>query len=401
MPATPRTDVPAAIPALTGGLGTVAGHPLHRAARPDTGFSADKLVPLTGTDEAPRAKRFTETLPVIDIAPMFGDSLFAQRRVAEEIGAAAREAGFLYVKNHGIATGLIEDAYVQAERFFSLSIEEKLECHIARSFNHRGYVPVTERGLYADEQGKRRYEAFDTALDLPDFVGGQPLLGPNVWPGVDGFQNQISAYYRAVGALGKVLCRAFELHLKPPANYFDQFMTKPTSQLRLIHYLENDDAIDEQDMNMGAHTDYECFTILHQYQPGLQVMNADHQWMDAPPIDGTFAINIGDMLEVWTNGAFKSTLHRVVNNGRERYSMPYFVATDYDAVIEPLPGKVSAQQPPRYDKLVAGQHLMGQLYRDFGYLRERHAKGALKLDFPIPQGNPFEQVTPSTPQMQA
>ena len=375
-----------------------AQHPISRSDLPaPKAFSKARVLPLEARRGAFGATRLgIQSLPIIDLSPMFGHNDALKRRVADEIGEAAREVGFFYIKNHSIEPGLIDSAYLQSERFFSLSSDEKLEFDIAKSRNHRGYVPVTERGIYADEQGKRRYEAFDMALDLPnddpDFVSGHALLGPNVWPRIDGFRDHIRTYYNAVSDLGKMLYRAFEFHLDLPCGYFDQLLTRPTSQLRLIHYLENNDRLDEKDMNMGAHTDYECFTILHQRQPGLQVMNTHGQWIEAPPIDGTFVINIGDMLEVWTNGAFKSNLHRVINNGKERYSMPYFASVNYDAVIEPLPTVTSRKNPQRYNKIVAGDHLFGQLLRDFSYLRERHSSGKLKIDFQIPQGNPFEQT---------
>ena len=101
-------------------------------------------------------------------------------------------------------------------------------------------------------------------------------------------------------------------------------------------------------------------------------------------------MNVGDMLEVWTNGRFRATLHRVVNDGRERMSLPFFVAADYNAVIQPLEGLVQFGQQPRYEPIVAGHHLLGQLMRDFPYLRERHARGNLHVPFSIPDGNPFE-----------
>ena len=340
----------------------------------------------------------SSSLPVIDIAPLFGSNNALKRRVADEIGEAARNVGFFYIKNHTIEPTMIDEAYAQAERFFELSLSEKLAYYIGNSRNHRGYVPQSERGIYADEQGERHYEAFDLALELPeddpDVLQGNPLLGPNVWPHLLGFKQRISAYYNAVSNLGQVLSQAFELHLGLQPGELQQYMTKPTSQLRLLHYLANNAPMTTTDMNMGAHTDYECFTILHQQKAGLQVMNANDEWMEAPPIDGSYVINIGDMLETWTNGAFKSTLHRVVNNGQERYSMPFFVAANYDAKIKPLTTVISDANPPKYNNIVAGHHLLSQLVRDFSYLRKRLETGRLKVPFAISNGNPFEQRSP-------
>ena len=85
--------------------------------------------------------------------------------------------------------------------------------------------------------------------------------------------------------------------------------------------------------------------------------------MDRSPVDGTLVVNIGDMLEVWTNGAFKSNMHRVANTGREQYSMPFFVAADYDAVIEPLHEFTSPAERPHYRRMRAGEHLTNRLLR--------------------------------------
>lgn len=313
--------------------------------------------------------------------------------MADALGDAAEHMGFCYIEGHGIDQRTIRNVYKQAERWFSNPLEQKLELYIGKSSNHRGYVPCSEQGVYADE-GARHYEAFDLALDLPaddpDVSQGHHLLGPNVWPSQTGFRETISDYYDRLSQLGRMMCGAFESYLQVPPGTLLEAMTKPTSQLRLLHYLGNGDIAQPRGMNMGAHTDYECFTILHQSAPGLQVLNASNQWIDAPPLDGTFVINIGDLLETWSNGQFRSTLHRVVNRGIERLSLPFFVAANYDAVIQPLDGIEPSERTCKYKDIVAGHHLLGQLLRDFPYLRKRHERGQLRLPFAMPNGNPFE-----------
>jgi isopenicillin N synthase-like dioxygenase len=324
---------------------------------------------------------------------MFTGTRRAKRKVAQALGSAAEEFGFLYVEGHGIAHGTIDSVYQQAATWFRQPLQKKLAHYIGRSRNHRGYVPQSEQGLYPDE-GARHYEAFDLGLDLPaddpDSQRAHYLMGPNVWPDQTGFRSTVGGYYDAVARVGQVMCEAFEIYLGLPKNTLTRAMAKPTSQLRLLHYLQNDGATPSTDINMGAHTDYECFTILHQARPGLQVLGTGGDWIEAPPLDGTFTVNIGDLLETWTNGRFKSTLHRVLNDGEERFSLPFFVAADYDAVIAPLSHLVPKGQRPAYQPIVAGHHLLGQLLRDFPYLRQRHARGLMPLPFSIPECNPFE-----------
>ncbi len=332
------------------------------------------------------------SLPVIDIDALAGNNVSARYAVAMRLGEACENIGFAYVEGHGISQDLIDDVYREAATWFARPLEQKLLYYIGNSDNHRGYVPQSERGQYADE-GERLYEAFDLALDLPcsdpDVQRGCYLLGPNVWPKEQPtFSTAVSRYYRDISAVGAAVTSAFELYLDLPAGHMGKQMSKPTSQLRLLHYLKHDS--ENGSAKMGAHTDYECFTLLHQTAPGLQVLNQHNRWIDAPPLPGTLVLNVGDLLETWSNGRLRSTLHRVINNGAERFSLPFFAAANYDAVIRPevLPAGEGGQD---YVPVVAGHHLLGQLLRDFPYLRTKHCRGELELPFAVPGVNRFEQ----------
>lgn len=337
-----------------------------------------------------------DVLPVIDLGPLRSGGSAGSKRVADEMGEAAREVGFFYVENHGIPPSLIESAYSAAESFFAQPDDVKRGYYIGDSLNHRGYVPFTEKGDYADEVN-RNYEAFDLALDLPhddpDYLAGNLLLGPNVWPELGGFQDRIGAYYAAISAVGLKICAALELHLDLPPGDLTKQMTKPISQLRLLHYVRARGTTESKSVNMGAHTDYECLTLLHQRQKGLQVMTRHDEWIDVPVKPEAFIINIGDMLEAWTNGAFRSTPHRVLNLSPERFSMPYFVAANYDTVIKPFPSLISPNNPPKYEGFNAGLHLERMLLRDFPYLRERRGERiwSVTTDHEGPVQNPFEK----------
>ena len=335
-------------------------------------------------------------LPLIDVGDLRGTDQRARARVADRIGAAARDIGFFRISNHGIALDQIEATYRMAERFFALPEPEKRQYYIGLSSNHRGYVPFTEKGDYQDEVN-RSYEAFDMGLDLPhddpDYLAGNRVLGPNVWPAVPGFKATVSHYYACVAALGRLVCGALELHLGLPAGTMTNHMTKPISQLRLLHYVRQATTLDATSVNMGAHTDYECLTLLHTRNPGLQVMTADGSWIDIPADPNVFVVNIGDMLEAWTNGLLRSTPHRVLNLCPERFSMPYFVAANHDTIISPFAQLVGPDNPPRYDPFTAGAHLERMLIRDFPYLRARRAAddGRLADGSGGIVTNPFEQ----------
>ncbi len=279
-----------------------------------------------------------EHLPLIDISGLESPDLSVRRRTAQELDHAARNAGFFYARQHGLSQALLRGLESAAAEFFALPELVKQRYYIGGSRNHRGYVPPGEEVFYAGSKDTK--EAFDLSLDLPesdpDYVSGNRLLGPNRWPEeVLAFQERVYAYYEAVTKLGCRLLRGFLLALDLPEDHFDQVLHKPPSQLRLIHYPFQAEASDTP--GIGAHTDYECFTILHATSPGLEVLNAKQSWVDAPPLPDAFVINIGDLLEVLSNGRWVSTAHRVRRVREERYSAPLFFNLDYDAEIAPSP----------------------------------------------------------------
>lgn len=322
-----------------------------------------------------------KSLPVVDISGLYSADRGARERVASEIGDAARDSGFLYVVGHPIASATRERLFEAAKAFFARSLDEKMRSYIGNSQSHSGYVPQGEEVFYGQKPDRK--EAYDVSLDIPaddpDVLSGRaPMLGPVQWPDDPEFRAAVGAYYKDVAALALTLFRGFALALDLPEHYFEAFLRKPPSQLRLIHYPYVEEAPADEP-GIGAHTDYECFTILWPTAPGLEVMNGAGEWIDAPPIEGGFVINIGDMLEAWTNGTFVATSHRVRKVREERYSFPYFSACDYHTVVEPLPQFVTPERPARFKPLVAGDHLLAQTAQTFEYMKRRIADGTFQL----------------------
>ncbi|WP_431240464.1 isopenicillin N synthase family dioxygenase [Mycolicibacterium aichiense] len=319
-----------------------------------------------------------QSVPVIDISGLRSADPADRERVAAELGAAARDVGFFYISGTPVGDELFDRLLEATKRFFALPVTEKMKSYIGLSNCHRGYVPVGEEGFYGDKPDVK--EAFDTALDLPaddpDHLAGNPMLGPNVWPDLPGFADTVTEYYQAVLGVGQDLLAAFAIALGEDPDTFTRHATKTPSQLRLIYYPHNPDAEDAQ--GIGAHTDYECFTLLKPTAPGLEVLNGAGEWIDVPPIPGTFVVNVGDMLELWTNGAFVATSHRVRKVKQERYSFPLFFNVDYHTVVQPLPQFVTADDESR-PALVAGEHLFAQTAQTFAYLRSRLDSGDLVL----------------------
>jgi isopenicillin N synthase-like dioxygenase len=335
------------------------------------------------------ATSFT-SVPIVDISGLRSADPAERERVAGQIGRAAREVGFLYVTGSGVDESRFERMLTATKEFFALPVEEKMRSYIGLSRCHRGYVPVGEEGV---ENGTPdRKEAFDTALDLPaddpDYLAGNPMLGPNSWPDLPDFTEAVTDYYDAVLEVGHLLLRAFAVALDEDPDVFSRHATKTPSQLRLVHYPYNPDARDG--LGIGAHTDYECFTLLKPTAPGLEVLNGAGRWIDVPPVEGTFVVNIGDLLELWTNGAFVATSHRVRRVVEERYSFPLFFNVDYDTEVKPLPQFAAADGRTR-PTLRAGEHLFAQTAQSFAYLRNRLDSGELVLPDGSLQLNQFGQ----------
>ncbi|HWN32784.1 MAG TPA: 2-oxoglutarate and iron-dependent oxygenase domain-containing protein [Pseudonocardia sp.] len=320
---------------------------------------------------------FTE-VPEIDISGLRSTDPGRRRQVVDRLGAASRDVGFCYLSGTGVAPELFAELLAVTRRFFALPLESKMRYYIGNSTCHRGYVPEGEE-VFSGGTADRK-EAFDTGLELPaddpDHLAGNPLLGPNQWPELPGFAAAVTAYYTAALDLGRLLLAAFARTLGELPESFQRYVTKPPSQLRLIHYPFDPDARDAQ--GIGAHTDYECFTLLRPTAPGLEVLNGAGEWIDVPPRPGAFVLNIGDMLETWTNGEFVATTHRVRKVREERYSFPLFFCVDYDTAVAPLPQFVRSDRPAR-PTVLAGEHLFAQTAQSFGYLKRRIAAGELTL----------------------
>lgn len=328
-----------------------------------------------------RAAPFHE-IPVIDFAPMLGGDPAARRRTAMQLRQAAIEVGFFYVRNHGVPESVIDALFDAGPAFFALPLTEKMKVHVRCSTNNSGYTPMLEENVNPAAKGDY-HEAYDMAAELapddPALNSGRSLYGVNIWPeSLPEFRQAMLEYNREVLKLGRAMFRAFALALEQDEHFFDPMITHPTCAQRIVYYPPQEGAIDADMIGIGAHSDYECFTILAQREvAALQVLNAAGEWITAPPIPGTFVVNIGDQMARWSNDLFSSTVHRAINvSGRARYSVPFFLGTNYDALIDVLPGCVSAEHPRKYQPVIAGAYVQSRLDATYGYRQPETAKAS-------------------------
>ena len=324
-----------------------------------------------------------EQLPVVDISGLYAEQASQRAHCAQALGEAARNAGFFYIKGHAIAQPLIDQLIASSQAYFAQPLAQKMKDYIGLSENHSGYVPQGEEQFYGASEPDLK-ETFDVGFDLGDLdlatqrAWQRPMLGVNRWTAAPGLKEAVKAYYQAAMELSRVLFQGFALALGLPEDSLIRHVNLPPSQLRLIHY-PYDAHLAQDRPGIGAHTDYECFTILLPTADGLEVQNGAGTWIDAPVIPGAFVINIGDMLEVFSNGRFVATKHRVRKVQQERYSFPLFCACDYDTVIAPLAACIDQDHPASYAPIVCGEHLYAQTIQTFHYLRNALAAGAIQL----------------------
>jgi isopenicillin N synthase-like dioxygenase len=281
-------------------------------------------------------------VPIIDLAPAMTGVASDRRKVAQAIGEACSRVGFFYIENHGISSADIAGIFRTAEDFHNLPLEAKMEVCVSNNGHFQGYLPGMTKSN--DQRvSQTMQEAFQIrrplAPDDPHLLAGTPLHGMIPWPSaMPDLQPRMMAYYHKVDALGRELLSLFELSLDLPQNTFGKFFRKDMNSLRLLHYPPQPPDGPGEIHGTRNHTDTDTFTILAQdMNGGLEVLNKDREWVAVPPIADSLVVNVGEILKVWTDGIFSSTVHRVINrSGRERYSIPFFLYPTYEEVISPI-----------------------------------------------------------------
>jgi len=313
-------------------------------------------------------------VPNIDISAFLRGDVEGTRRIAAEINRACEEIGFFFVSGHGVDQDLADLTFAQADEFFRQPDSAKLEIIQPEPSISRGYTPVAGESLSAS-LGKAApgdlKEMIDIGpIDVPDGeyytrAEAGAHFAANLWPSFsDQFRVVMEAYYRRMNRLANDLMAIFALALDLPTDFFFDKLDKNISALRLICYPEQFQAPIPGQLRSGAHTDYGTLTILRSNAAagGLQARHRDGYWVDIMPVEGSFIINIGDAMQVWTNDRWLSTLHRVVNPPGElaqtarRQSIVFFHQPNYDAVINTLPSCFGPGRPKKYQPVTFGEH---------------------------------------------
>jgi isopenicillin N synthase-like dioxygenase len=299
-------------------------------------------------------------VPCLDLSLFGAADLHSRRALASELDEACRHVGFFSVVGHGVADNLRTALFAQATAFFDQLLEAKLACAVTGSRDPRGY------GRFGGEA----QASANGAMTLPDLSESFSWGAEgNVWPALDGFAAVATAYRTACWQAIGVLSRLAALALGMEEEWFLPRVDGSMGTMRMNHYPALDFSPPPTQFRGGSHTDYGFLTLLASDDvPGLEIRDATGAWQSVMPPPGGLLVNIADLLARWTNGRWRSTWHRVVPPSGplphpRRLSVVCFSFPNRAAVVAPLPTCTSADDPARFEPVVAGDYLQERLNR--------------------------------------
>lgn len=295
-------------------------------------------------------------IPIIDFSAYDESNPDSLVAIGREVSLALTNIGFMAVTNIGINAALLRDVFSQSKQFFELPIPDKQALSYSSAKDNFGYQGVLE-------------ESLDPALPA-DIKETFTMRTPNNyankdrrWPSSDFKRTNIEFYEHAVSCANKVL-RVFAAALNVELNFFTKTVNNENVTLRLLHYPSVGSEVNENQLGAGAHTDYGVITLLFQDAVGgLEVQDSQGQWQGVDYVKDAIVVNTGDLMERWTNGKYKSTLHRVQPKigQQERYSVAVFIDPDSDTRVEVLQSCTSESNPAKYGAITAGEHIQSKL----------------------------------------
>ena len=296
-------------------------------------------------------------VPVIDFSAYDEARPETLTHLGEQVGRALTDIGFMSITNLGIRPQMLDDVFSASRNFFASDIEDKLRSGYISASENFGYP-----GLCQEHLDPQKPADLKETFTMRNVLNHSPA--DDRWPSKK-FRGLMHDFFAACldGAykMQRVLATALDLE----QDFFVRYHNGENCTLRLLYYPNSGvDKIQESQLGAGEHTDYGLLTLLFQDDVGgLEVLDADDEWQPVDYLEGAIVINSGDMLERWTNGRYRSTLHRVKPKigDRERYSIAMFVDPDSATPVDVLDSCVSEDEPARYDPITAGEHLQQRI----------------------------------------
>lgn len=309
--------------------------------------------------------------PVFDLSRFEQADVAGRKALGREVDEICRATGFLAVSGHSVPQAVIDAVWSKARAFFDQSAEMKEKVRAPYPGYPYGYLGSGAEAL-AKSKGADTPPDHGGPLSVPQGLTDPQALAfcyaETIWPeSPDGFVDAWKAYYAAMEDLAARIMRVFAVALDLPEDHFQPMIDRPISALRALNYPETDTPLAGQ-LRAGAHTDYGSLTILLP-QPGsggLQIFTPEGDWREVPPVEGAFVINIGDLMALWTNDRWVSTLHRVVNpdvgaaRSARRQSLAFFHQPNWLQEIACIETCLERGEAPRYQPVQSGPYLMGK-----------------------------------------
>ncbi|MFN3924132.1 MAG: isopenicillin N synthase family dioxygenase [Pseudarthrobacter sp.] len=285
-------------------------------------------------------------IPVLDLATARqADGSFSPDFIGQ-LRYATHNVGFFQITGYGAAPGQPEQLLDTIRRFFSLPLEERLKLDNRLSPHFRGYTRMGTEVTQGRADAREQIDYSPERQPVTDYPEDQPfwlLQGPNLWPdeSFPELRPVAMAWAELMSAVGMELLRGIAASLQLPEDYFEEpFQGSPAWMGKLVHYVGG--VVEAAgDQGVGSHADYGFVTLLLQDDVGgLEVLPPGAAaWVPVEPLPGALVVNLGEMLEVATEGYLAATIHRVQAPppGVDRYSVPFFWSPRLDAVIHPVP----------------------------------------------------------------
>lgn len=320
--------------------------------------------------------RAMSRIPLVDFSAAFSGDPRGHAKLAADLRDACANVGFFYLGNHGIPESVFAAQLDWTRKLFELPADQLESVSVAHSNCMHGFAGIGTQALDSDTPPDLK-ESFYIGVDMPEdhpyVKAGLPNCGPNQWPALPGFREQTEYYFSALNDLTRRLMRMLAVSLELDPHWFDAITAEPNNILRLLRYPLHPAGARANQLGAGAHTDWGGITMLLQDDTGgLEVRNAVGEWLRADPVPGTLVVNLGDMMQRWTNDLYVSNMHRVLNNasGRTRHSVAMFFSPDYYTRVECLPNCWSDERPPKYPPCTAGEYVAEKYRLTYGRAKE-------------------------------
>ncbi|KAF3229401.1 hypothetical protein TWF106_004318 [Orbilia oligospora] len=317
-------------------------------------------------------------IPTIDFSQFLNSDPETRLVISKSIVQAFRTYGFVSLTGHPIPLSEVSEAFKWTKLFFDLPSEVKsLAPHPPGFLHHRGYSHPGLEKVSNLTRGTDTDSSLSKTRGIPDIkesyeIGSEHYLEqPNIWIPQDvlpGFQEFMTKFYWSLAEFSAEIAKALALGIGlDDENYFEKFFTGHHNQLRLLHYPEVDASILEEGkgVRISAHRDWGAFTLLFQDDcGGLEVESPTNpgEFFKVEPDENACLVNIADLMARWSNDYLRSTSHRVglpplqdryTSDGgkrttRARYSIPYFVTTTPESLIECLLPFTDEAHPAKY-----------------------------------------------------